>query len=229
MRKALLISLFMAATIVTGWAQPGALISDLLDPTRINTMWDKFGLEDINGSPYLFDYWADGHIENTTGGVFKDLVLKYDAFNDQVVFKNNKGDSIVINKEMVKRFTIAEAESGNVTTFETFTVGGELRYMQNLYDGDLKLLHRRTKRIKKAPPSNGYNAGQAKDSFVDDAAYFVVGKDGKPKEVKLNRAGLMKAFPKYKNRIKDFLKSQGLKGNNPAETILVLKYLEDKM
>jgi len=230
MKKILLLSLLVITAFTTSRAQiVGGQLADLIDPKRISSIWDDVDLKEIEGSPYLYNYWGNGQIENTTGGIFKDIPLKYDAFNDQVMFKTKKGDSIIVNKEMVKRFTVTAENGGSSATFETFAIDGELRYMQNLYDGKLKLLYRKTKRFRKGKLYNGYNTKRIQDTFIDDHAYFIIDKQGNAQEVRLSRSGLIKAFPKQKSHIKAFLKEKRIKGNNPSEAIQVLKHLEDKV
>ncbi|RDC56681.1 hypothetical protein DU508_05585 [Pedobacter chinensis] len=51
---------------------------------------------DLKGSPYFIDSWTKGIIKQSNGQISKNIELKYDQLEDELIFKNANGRSLVL-------------------------------------------------------------------------------------------------------------------------------------
>lgn len=127
----------------------------------------------IQGNSFLSTVWKSGVIRTERGIKYRNLLLKFDAYNNQLVFQLN--DSIFRFTEPVKEF-ILHTTSEEKTVGEKFIKSSLLHsllpgdFVQMLATGKLKM-YRHYKKIVVALAA--YNAVSTKQ-FEDNISYYIV-------------------------------------------------------
>lgn len=141
--------------------------------------------EDVTGSSdYKLD-WADGSLTRKDGKEYANLKLKYDAYDDLVIFQNSKGSPVTPVFADVTSFTI-KGISDNKTDlvfangFPAVDTQTPASYYIVLSNGKTKLLKHVWKNIRE---TQGIGDGTVVKSFADDKAYYIF-KNGAMTKVK---------------------------------------------
>jgi hypothetical protein len=137
-------------------------------------------LNNVEGTPFLFNEWLDGRVVLKNGSVYKDLKLKFDLYNNKVFYNNNdtmyqfidpvvefrlvnpKGDSK--SKELVFSFVPAKAEKNS--------------FAQVLAKGKTSLVKFQSKAVEEA--SEYGTASKTRFFVTKTSTYFVTGEKVEP-------------------------------------------------
>ena len=164
----------------------------------------------IDGDPYWFpNAWIPGELK-THQYHYKDLPMKYDAYLDALVFLPDSFSirRIWVNPELVSYFTLVN------NTFIYLGLGEEKEalteanlkpgYFELLYDGDSRLLYKRTKYIKTTQSSTQVLGTFTKKSF------FYLYTRGKFFNVKSKRK-FLRALGERADKVNAYLKEHNYK------------------
>ena len=66
--------------------------------------------EGVKGNPFLSDQWMRGEVHMMNGKVFNDLLIKYDAYQDEAVVKCRDGAKVVPDKNTIRSFLLDGAQ-----------------------------------------------------------------------------------------------------------------------
>jgi hypothetical protein len=100
------ILLFLLVSVnVTGQNPSATRIQDLRD--KRNTEWLLNGqVEEIKGSPYLYDEFISGEILLLDSTIYSGMKLNYNIFNDEIEYEKSGIHYTLIDKQQVDRITI---------------------------------------------------------------------------------------------------------------------------
>lgn len=102
-RLLILITVLFTFSTITCKAQDGGL--EVFTDTH-GMPFTKKSFEDISGNPYLIDKWVPGTAQAASGLRFDNLKLKYDTYDNQLIFVYNDNDEPLMFKDNIKSFTL---------------------------------------------------------------------------------------------------------------------------
>lgn len=180
--------------------------------------------QDVQGSAdYKMD-WADGTITRKSGKQYANK-LKYDAYNDQVVFQNSKGDPLTPIFADVNGFTIKGI--GDNKTDMVFANGfpavdnqTPASYYVVLSNGKTKLLKHISKTIKE---SQGMGDGSVIKSFADQEAYYML-KNGAMTPIKPSEKNVLAALSDKSAQITAYAKTNKIGFKNDEDLGKIFDY-----
>lgn len=173
----------------------------------------------IRGNQFLFtNDFIKGSV-TIDGRHFRDLRLKYDIYNDQILTINERNIIIQVNKEMVDSFSL---DFNNRTyrfgKVDIDTIDNPRGYVNVLCDGPLTLVVRYRKEILLHAVENIY------DMFSQNQKIYVK-KEGLYHPVSLRR-DLFKTFGELKPEVKEYIRSKRLRISikDPDTIVPVVRY-----
>jgi hypothetical protein len=176
----------------------------------------------IAGGEYLYSNdWITGEVI-INDIVFKNLPIRYDIYNDQVITSLNQGIFVQLNKELVNGFVIPFENRINI--FENFGYGQgnyQYGYCQVLYKGNVSLLVKHSKFIKILAVQNRY------DEFYENQIIYVL-KDDKFFRIS-RKKDLIGMFSDKKSQVMNFIRTNKIRmrKKNPDSFIPVVKYYDN--
>ncbi len=129
--------------------------------------------EGIKGTPYLFDDWKQGNIYLNDNTYINDVNIKYNIYTDDVLYLNStSGDSLIIDRSVIKSFEINDDNSGNMLLFREISLRADKKerntFIKVIYEDKSKFIVKYTKTFIKADYKGAYSAGRKYDEYVDD-------------------------------------------------------------
>jgi hypothetical protein len=157
----------------------------------------------------------------TSGKTYRNLLLRYDIYKDEIIIPYEVGGTLQLNKEMVDSFSI----SFQNTTYRFTRIGedspeGLKGYFHVLYKGKSALY---VKYIKEIYHVNGNNVND--EFFQRNQVYFV--KDNKAFPI-AGRGDLFRILKEQKAQIKEFISKNRIEVSKrePETFIPVIRYLD---
>jgi hypothetical protein len=158
---------------------------------------------------------------SVSGKTFKNLKLRYDIYNDQVMIPTDHGSILQLNKEMVDSFNIIFANTTyRFIRLNSDSVKGFSGYVNKLYQGKTALYVKYKKEIELLAVEKKY------DMFYQSHRIFIV-KDGIVYPV-TGKIDLLNTMKEDKAQIKSYLKKNRLQisKKRPESFIPVLRYFD---
>ncbi len=154
----------------------------------------------VLGTPMLFDEWKQGAVQFKSGQSFTGQ-FNYDLYEDQLVYAHRGKQSYTVKKAQVQSFQIEDG---------FYLWRSDYGYLQRLNEGEVLLLAKRKKRLRKASLATAYSTNQDYDRFIEESQYFLEIEGEAPIKAPKNLSGFYKLFPQHKAAIKDFYKEHRL-------------------
>lgn len=184
-------------------------------------VWRDLYSNKVNGDEYLYSKNFLPGAVTFNNRSFKNLNLRYDIYNDEILILTNQGNILELNKEMVDSFAL---EYDDIThNFEnrgadsTDLLKG---YVEVLYKGNTSLYIKHIKVISRLAQGKPY------DSFEDTHRIFL-SKDGKIKRVN-SKKELISLMDDKQEQIRIFIRSHKIKlsKKNPGSFVQVLRFYD---
>lgn len=190
--------------------------------------------EGVKGNPYLTQDWLDGKVELEDGRSLTNVGLLYNVYTDELIGKNKGKDPVVIDKGMVRAFTIGKNDNANMGNFiKADYMENELedvedsQYVQELYKGETALYAVNKKLLNKANYEGAYSARKNYDEFSAlQSDYYFVTPDGEVHKLKPNKRSVMKAMKDEKENVSNFIEEQNLDLNERDDLVKLVMYYE---
>lgn len=180
----------------------------------------------VDGSPYLFDDWRTGAIKEKNGAITDNIMVRYDAYRDEVQFIRD-GKKIAVAPELAVEFYLVEtdAQTGrhrNLLFKNGFSVEEypNTAYFNVLYDGHTKYLRKFKINYLEQTVSN-YGTNELVKRFVPDESEFLV-INGKAVEIKGSRKKILDYFGDKAAAVKKEMKDKNLSLKEDIDLISVL-------
>ena len=150
--------------------------------------------EGVRGNPFLRDKWTKTEVVSSKGDTLFTLT-KLNIYEHDVWAILSTGDSVIVDKGLIKSFSFVDPISKTQRTFE-FIVDKQAGYFEVLYSGSsFRLLCRRKKEFIKAMTSGSYGTGNPYDEFVETKPqYFVIGNKPKLQRLKPTSEAVIAIF-----------------------------------
>jgi hypothetical protein len=171
--------------------------------------------EKVEGSPYFGNgKWENGSVVDINGIVYKNIPLRYNAYDDELEIKKDNQVLILDRKKVIGfEYTLLD-EFGRLKncTFKSgfsFSIDfDQYAYFRVLYDDrGLKILERvKTIQIKVTPAAYGESDYT---KFIADSDTYLITSEGSEK-ITINQKSLANAFPQHKSKIREYIKSKNL-------------------
>jgi hypothetical protein len=181
--------LFCGAQTAIVFAQNAPFVPEILTTPWHAEETQKY--ENVNGSPYLVDNWAKGIVKLSNGQTFKNVDLKYDQVEQQLVFKAN-GGKLFNFTDTVKEFKVSYLVDNKIEEkyFRSGYIGNKKAFYEVITDGRIQFLKFTAKVIKN---NHGYGeSDKVKSLDVTDYYYFY--KDDKLIRVKRDDKSVLAAM-----------------------------------
>ena len=165
-------------------------------------------ISDIQGTPYLNDKFEPGKIITPEDSVFADIELRYNAFTDDMEFKQGENVFNIAFKTIVKK-----AEFGG-KTFGCRSYDADGRnlmdgYFEILTEGKLTLLAKYKIRFLDKEDAKAFSDAQpARFENVEKQYFFI--SDGNPAKLIPNKKGLIKLFGTKSNEMETYISKNKL-------------------
>jgi len=138
-----------------------------------------------------------------SGRSFKDINIKYDIYNDEIIIPTNHGTLLQLNKEKVDSFNITfQDKSYHFSKIREDSLKGFNGYLNVLYNGDTQLYVKYRKEISLLAVEGKY------DIFHQNHRIYII-KDNIVCQVNTRRE-LYKILDEYKLEIRSFVKNNRL-------------------
>ena len=179
---------------------------------------------EILGSPLLFEDWCEGNIYLKDGSKAEKFPLKFNIYENQLIFNYNNQALIVQNP--IKEFVINSVADGKTTTmafrcgYQPIEKNDEKTFYQVLQDGPTALL----KQIKKSVVTNAtYGGAENVRQFETVEAYFVALPRGDLARIRKDRGSLIDALGDSKGKLEAWMKANNNRGKTETDLIAAIK------
>jgi hypothetical protein len=170
---------------------------------------------------FLSNDYITGSI-TITGKTYKNLEIRYDIYNDEIITPTNLGSVVQVNKEMVDSFSLKLSNTTyRFINYRADSLKGISGYVNLLYKGKCQLYVKYRKEIKLLAVDRKY------DKFSQLQRVYLV-KDGIAYQVN-SRQNLLNLFGDDKHRVKEFIKINrlGISKNMPESYVPVIRFYDN--
>jgi hypothetical protein len=186
----------------------------------IGKMWSN-QYTNVKGDQFLFSReFLPGSL-TLNGNIYRNILINYDIYNDEILVPKNKASIVQLNKEMVDSFSVVN--NGIIYRFvnaQMDSIQGIKGYVNQLYKGKSILFVKYKKEIEELAVDDKYDL-----FYRSYRMYFL--KDGKIYQVS-SKGDLLKILKEDKIKIKDFMKKNRLKISvkEPGSFVPVIRYYD---
>jgi len=185
---------------------------------------------DLKGSPYFIDSWNKGMIKQSNGQSIKDIELKYDQLEDELIFKDAKGQELgfaipVTEFKIDYVFNGLPKSSLFKNGFEPFRGSTQQNYYEILYTGHLKLAKKNVKRIE---AYREYNSATITKSIIERVKYYYY-TENKLFEFKRDNNSIKQAFGDYAIPLIAYVQENKLDLKNDEDLIKVFNFYSTQL
>lgn len=158
----------------------------------------------VRGDQFLFSpEFLPGSV-TIHGKLFKNIPLKYDIYNDELLIITDQGIIIQLNKEMIEKFTLNyENQILSFRNFDADSINSLTGYVNVVYEGGISLYIKYRKEILSLAVENKYDLfNQVNKVFVKHKGE-IIRVDSK--------TALLKLFKDQKHQVRSFIRSSKLR------------------
>lgn len=178
------------------------------------------------GSKFLYETWTTGDVLQEDNKYFNGMNLKYNIYDDQLIFKNQK-DEILAFKTLVKEFHLYEDVDDTTKTVRVYKNGfpevekyNKKSYYQVLVDGKVMLLKKYYLSFVESMP---YGTSDIQKTLIPNQAYYLFF-NGKMTKVKKQKDNILSTLPNQKSALNLYVKNEKIKFKTDEDLIKVLSY-----
>ncbi|MCX2472804.1 hypothetical protein OQZ33_00535 [Pedobacter sp. MC2016-05] len=191
----------------------------------IGTPYDSKYTDGYVGDVYLYSNWITGHVLQENEKYFNNMLLKYDIFNDRIIFKSNE-DQAMAFKYPIKEFQMILNKS-SIEPMALFKNGfpevgkyNQKSYYQVLTEGKTTLLKKLYKSISE---SISYGESEKKKTFLYNEIYFLC-HQGKMIKFQKNTKNLLAILSDKRTKLSNFIKEKNLIMKSEEDYVNVINY-----
>jgi hypothetical protein len=184
----------------------------------------------LKGSPYFVNDWSKGVIKQSNGQSIKDVEVKYDQLQDELIFKDVNGQELGFAVPVVE-FKIDYVVNGLAKSslfrngFEPFRGSTELSYYEVLYNGQLKLAKKNTKRVEEY---REYNSAITTKSIIERTKYYYY-TTNKLSEFNADNKSILKAFGESATPLLEYIKENKLNLKTEEDLIKMFNFYSTQL
>lgn len=179
----------------------------------------------IEGSAYLEEQFVNGVVALTNGTSYADIPLRYNAYNEEIEFRDNNGDRFNLNNpESIREVTIGKSKF--IYTDSKFKNENKKIYAEVLTEGTVSLLKHYRIKFVPAKEAESYKAPQPPKLVKAPSEYLIQKADGSNQLFK-NKKELLKILSGKSEKINKFIDQQKLSFRNEADLISIVAYYNE--
>lgn len=183
----------------------------------------------IKGSPRLFDKWYPAEIVLNGGQKHQNIPFKLDVFEKQeLITKNQMGDSLFIKEEMVSYFSIYNEDTKITHTFKRFkekSTDIKPIFFDVLNEGKYSLLAKRYKNFSPADFKGGYSVQKFYDEYTNATDLFVKMPEIEDLvKIKPNKKSILKVLSGKDKELSAFIDKEKLDLKNEQDLAKLFAY-----
>lgn len=236
MKKLLILSIVLIFISPNITAQEGNLLATYVNyfrqmQTDKTTKYEEFELDKITyiGSPYVNSNFELGNIYLNSKLIIENVPLRYNAFADEMEFKESLNDLDEDSKALIKSPEV-DLEIGNTLYVFVPYQGGveEGGYFEVLIRGKKYDLFK--KYNKKFSEGRKAQTSMSKDipaKFTDNPVFFIVSDEGIFYELPTKRRAFSKIFLNKENEIDNYIKNNRLNVQKEQDLIKIINYFNN--
>lgn len=175
------------------------------------------------GDKYLYPDWMTGHVLQEDGKHFNDMSLKYDLYNDIVIF--NSADNVPMafkyplkEFQLMQKKSVAEPFSLFKNGFPPFGKYTAKSFYQVLTEGKTTLIKKPYKSIIESMP---YGESELKKTFGFNELYFLH-HNGQMVKIQKNKNSVLEVFEDKKAELIEFIKDKKLGMKSDSDLVAVV-------
>lgn len=203
-------------------AQNNISLSDLMNESRILNAVNGTNNPDIKGSPYENDEFIKGVAVAFSDMIYNDVLLRLNIYNDQIEFKNDKGEILgIVNPDYFRYFEFNDLK----IQYLPYYVGKKIlkSYFFVKEEGEATLLFKPKVTFEEATKPAAYQeAKPAAFKRIPDEIFIKKGNE--PAVEITNKKSLIEALSEKEQSISNFLKENKIKTSDPEDILKVVKY-----
>lgn len=214
--KKLLVLLFVLGCAITTQAQLGqTTLSSFYEQVKKAHYENGVLVEHVNykGSPYLNEKFQAGEVITNQNMAFKNLLLRYDIYNDQIEFKKDSEILIVPKNNFVIKAVMAQ---------DTFILlphaNGTTGFYQQVHINKTSLLKKYSVDFNPAQKPQAYQDAKPAEYVRKSDDFYLLLSDRSVHKIS-GLKSIIELFPQKDKEIKDFVKTNKL--NVKKETALI--------
>jgi len=191
---------------------------------RINTSKNISG-ENITGNPFTTDDFVLG----TIIGYKTNFLLRYNAFNDQMLLKRKDNNVVIVNKETNTEITFNDGTK--YVVFDYFFDGTKKNgYLEVLLSNSvISLLKKEVIKFRPAEkPATGYDQPKPPAFIKARDRYLISNKKGEINSFS-KKKDFLNFFPDKKTDIEKFIKSNKIKFTKEKDLIRLVKHVNSNL
>lgn len=223
MKKSLIIAAFLTVS-ATAFSQEQFFLTDKVSG---NIYRQKDEYVNINGSPFFVEEWLPGVMYMKDGARANKFKLRFDAYNNELLFLNGNDPLVVVNP-----MTGFDITNFSGTTFR-FRCGypaidknTEKSFYQLMEEGPSASL---IKLVKKTILTiEEYNKAGGTKEFNLSETYFIVKPNGTIVKIKKDKNSLLDALSDAGNGLANWVEKKRLRCKTEEELMEVVKAYNDK-
>ncbi|WP_231490534.1 hypothetical protein [Pedobacter sp. Leaf170] len=179
------------------------------------------------GTPYFLTDWSAGEVKQADGKIYKDMKLKYDQLEDELIFKDSKGEELGFAIPVVE-FKLNYTLDGLPKTslfrngFAPFKGSTEKNYYEILHDGRIKLAKKNVKRIEQY---REYNSASTTKSVIERIKYYTI-INNVLTEFKRDNKSIQQVFGEKSVSVLDYITKNNLDFKKDNDLIKVFAFYE---
>lgn len=177
--------------------------------------------QEVAGSPYAQEHFMNGSVIQNDSIIYKQIPLKYNIYNDQILFKHNDGmEFYLAAPEKFKEIRIA----GQRYIYRDFLKGNKKTngYYELLEEGKISLLKKELIVLKEAQQAKAYKDPEPARFIMKPTEYYLL-KDGNKIFAVKNEKHLLTLLD-HKEELKAFIKKNKLKTRKAEDLIRIISH-----
>lgn len=178
------------------------------------------------GSKFLNENWTTGDVLQSNDKYFNGMNLKYNIYDDQLIFKNQK-DEILAFRFPIKEFHLYEDLNDSTKAVRVYKNGfpdvdkfNKNSYYQVLTDGKAVLLKKFFLNFVEGIP---YGRSDVQKTLIPNQSYYLL-VNGKMIKVKKQKESFLSALPNQKTALDLYIKNEKIRFKSDEDLIKILNY-----
>jgi hypothetical protein len=194
----MLVSFVALSTQAFAQREPGSVSAQ----TKLGRYTAEKTIENMVGSPYLFEDWKAATVRFANGKVYKDMQVKYNQVDDKLLLKGETGEPMTFVDPVVEfRIPAASGETQYRNGFKPSANHTEKTFYEVMFDGNIKLLKKVSKTIIE---SQNYNSPSVVKN-IDQQVHFFVVKQDESTEFKPNKKAILEVLKDKADLVNTFI------------------------
>jgi len=179
----------------------------------------------IEGSPFFNDDWSTGLIMLADGRTFKDMILKYNIYTDEVYFKDQNGETKSFSNP-VSEFKLLSTGNGSSNSKDFKSGYANIpgytakSFFEVLSEGAVQLLKKYRRVVSE---TTGIDLGTVTKNFTDKESYYMI-ISGTATLVKKDKKSILALLNNKQIELETYIKAHKLDLKNDDDLAKLINY-----